>query len=162
MPRWIPAYIGLGSNLDSPARQLQETFAALDEIPKTKLISQSGLYRSAPFGGIEQPDFVNAAAALLTQLPAIELLQQLQAIERNKGRIRDEVRWGPRVLDLDLLLYSGEIIDEEALSIPHPGIGERNFVLLPLLEIAPQIRIPGLGPLASIEILSEPKIERIG
>lgn len=159
---WYPVYVGLGSNLSGPARQLENTFELLDAIPDTRLILRSSLYRSAPFGGIEQPDFVNAAAALLTQLPASVLLTELQGIESLRGRERGGVRWGPRVLDLDILLYSNQEIDEPDLTVPHPGIGERNFVLLPLAEIAPELTIPGLGRLASIDInLSEPRISRL-
>jgi len=161
--RWIPAYVGLGSNLHGPARQLEIAFELLGEIPATRLIRRSLLYRSVPFGGVEQPDFVNAAASLLTQLTAQELLLELQRIETERGRARGEARWGPRVLDLDLLVYSNQTIDEPGLSVPHPGIGERNFVLLPLGEIAPELSIPGLGRLSRLDAESiEPKISRIG
>jgi len=161
--RWIPAYVGLGSNLHGPARQLEIAFELLGEIRATRLIRRSLLYRSVPFGGVEQPDFVNAAASLLTQLTAQELLLELQRIETERGRDRGEVRWGPRVLDLDLLVYSNQTIDEPGLSVPHPGIGERNFVLLPLGEIAPEVSIPGLGRLSKLDAESiEPKISRIG
>ena len=137
-PHWYPAYVGLGSNLQMP------------------------LYRSAPFGGIEQPDFVNAAAALLTQLGPSELLDELQQIEARQGRERDDKRWGPRVLDLDLLVHAAAVIDEPGITIPHPGIGERNFVLLPLLEIAPELVIPGLGRAVAIPVnWDEPSISRI-
>ena len=159
---WYPVYVGLGSNLNGPVGQLEDGFGLLAEIPVTRLIQQSSLYRSAPFGGIEQPDFVNAVAALLTQLPAREMLLALQHIETQRGRERDEVRWGPRVLDLDLLVYANLIADETDLVIPHPGIEERNFVLLPLREIAPDLVIPGLGRVADVSIdLDEPKISRI-
>ena len=161
--RWIPAYVGLGSNLHGPARQLEIAFELLGEIRATRLIRRSLLYRSVPFGGVEQPDFVNAAASLLTQLTAQELLLELQRIETERGRARGEARWGPRVLDLDLLVYSNQTIDEPGLSVPHPGIGERNFVLLPLGEIAPEVSIPGLGRLSKLDAESiEPKISRIG
>ena len=160
---WFPAYIGLGSNLDGPAKQLENTFERLNEIPRTRLLQRSSLYRSAPFGGIEQPDFVNAVAALLTQLPADELLRELQRIETERGRERGDIQWGPRVLDLDLLVYSTQKIDAAELKVPHPGIGERNFVLLPLVEIAPNLSIPGLGRVASLDVSSsEPQITRIG
>lgn len=159
---WRPAYIGLGSNLDGPGKQVETCFELLGGIRDTRLIARSSLYRSAPFGGVEQPDFVNAAAALLTRLAARELLTELQAIERNRGRERDDVRWGPRVLDLDLLVYSWEVIAEPDLSVPHPGIAERNFVLLPLRELAPDLAIPGLGRVSNIAVNEqEPRIERI-
>jgi len=159
---WYPAYIGLGSNLARPAQQIEEAFGLLAEVPGTRLFSVSSLYRSAPFGGIEQPDFVNAVAAVLTQLAPVELLHQLQDLENRQGRERDETRWGPRVLDLDLLVYAGQTISEPGLFVPHPGIGERNFVLLPLEEIAPDLEVPGLGRVARIPVNSdEPSISRI-
>lgn len=159
---WYPVYVGLGSNLNGPAGQLEDAFGLLAEMPRTRLIGRSSLYRSAPFGGIEQPDFVNAVASLLTRLPAQQMLEELQRIEALRGRGRDEVRWGPRVLDLDLLVFGSLEIDESDLKIPHPGIAERNFVLLPLRELAPELVIPGLGRIATISVdLDEPKISRI-
>ena len=160
--RWRPAYIGLGSNLQGPARQVVSTLDALCDIPATRVFGQSSLYRSSPLGGIEQPDFVNAVAAVLTTLGPRELLDEMQAIERSCGRERGGQRWGPRVIDLDLLVYSGAVCREDGLTIPHPGIAERNFVLLPLREIAPDLLIPGLGRVASIPVNdAEPAIERI-
>lgn len=160
---WFPAYIGLGSNLNGPARQLESAFDRLAEIPKTRLLRQSSLYRSAPFGGVEQPNFVNAAAVLLTRLPAVDLLRELQRIEKQCGRKPGKVRWGPRVLDLDLLVYSDQRIDDPGLIVPHPGIAERNFVLLPLQEIAPGLSVPGLGLVKRIRAnLDEPEISCIG
>jgi len=159
---WYPAYIGLGSNLQKPVRQIEEALGLIAEIPETRLVSVSSLYRSAPYGGIEQPDFVNAVASILTQLAPLALLIQLQDVENRQGRERDETQWGPRVLDLDLLVYSGQAVSETGLSVPHPGIGERNFVLLPLEEIAPDLVIPGLGRVASIPVnMDEPSISRI-
>jgi len=160
--RWYPAYVGLGSNLQEPERQLEDAFELLAGILRTRLIKKSSLYRSAPFGGVEQPDFVNAAAALMTRLSAAELLIELQRIENERGRERGDVQWGPRVLDLDLLVYSNQKINDHDLIVPHPGIGERNFVLLPLGEIAPDLVIPGLGRVASIPVnTDEPSISRI-
>ena len=160
--RWWPAYIGLGSNLNHPARQIEAAFDALAQLPSSKLELRSGLYRSAPFGGVEQADFVNAAAALLTRLSAEELLAELKAIERVRGRDPGEVRWGPRVLDLDLLVYGRQKIDIPELTVPHPGIAERNFVLLPLNDLAPDLEIPGLGRVANLPVnTQEPRIERI-
>lgn len=159
---WRPAYVGLGSNLDSPGRQIEGAFELLQEIPDTRLIARSSIYRSAPFGGVEQPDFINAAAALLTRLTAQELLGKLQEIERTRGRERGGLRWGPRVLDLDLLVFSDLVIEEPDLSVPHPGIAERNFVLLPLRDLAPDLMIPALGRVASIHVNEqEPRITRI-
>jgi len=159
---WYPAYVGLGSNLKGPVRQLEIAFELLGAIPETRLVKRSSFYRSAPFGGVEQPDFVNAAASLLTQLSAESLLSELQRIENECGRDRGEVRWGPRILDLDLLVYSNQRINEADLTVPHAGIGERNFVLLPLLEIARDLWVPGLGHMSKLDIdLGEPKISRI-
>ncbi len=160
--RWSPAYIGVGSNLQSPARQVRAAIGQLAEVAKTRVVRSSSMYRSAPFGGIEQPDFVNAVAAVLTQLDPADLLAALHEIETAHGRERDDTRWGPRVLDLDLLVYSDRQVETSNLTIPHPGIGERNFVLLPLGEIAPDLVIPGLGRVASIPVnLDEPSISRI-
>lgn len=159
---WHPAYIGLGSNLHGPSGQVETAFDLLAALPQTRLIARSSLYRSAPFGGIEQPDFVNAVAALLTRLTARQLFEGLQKIERQRGRERDEARWGPRVLDLDLLVYSDDRILEPDLTVPHPGIAERNFVLLPLKEVAPGLTVPGIGRLTSVAVNSvEPQISRI-
>jgi 2-amino-4-hydroxy-6-hydroxymethyldihydropteridine diphosphokinase len=159
---WYPAYIGIGSNLQGPARQVEAAAGLLGEQSGIRVEATSSLYRSAAFGGIEQPDFVNAVAAVLTTFTAPELLTELKAIENRQGRDNDEVRWGPRVIDLDLLAYSGQKIDEPALTVPHPGIGERNFVLLPLGEVAPDLVIPGLGRVADIPVnMDEPSISRI-
>ena len=134
----------------------------LGELPDSRLVARSSLYRTAPFGGTEQPDFVNAVAALETQLDARALLEQLQHIEHRRGRERDGERWGARIIDLDLLVYDDEVIDEPDLIVPHPGIAERNFVLLPLREIAPELEIPGLGRLDNIAVNEkEPWISRI-
>jgi 2-amino-4-hydroxy-6-hydroxymethyldihydropteridine diphosphokinase len=162
MQHWLPAYVGLGSNLQGPAGQLENAFDMLAAVPQTRLIARSSLYRSAPFGGVEQPDFVNAAAALLTMLTAKQLLLELQQIEARRGRERGDIRWGPRVLDLDLLVYGNENIQDTDLVVPHPGIAERNFVLLPLCEVAPGLAIAGLGRIDRIPVnLAEPKISRI-
>ena len=148
---WVPAWIGLGSNLDDPAAQLRQAFDALATLPDTRLYCRSRLYRNPPMGPQDQPDFVNAVAGLLTRLPARELLDGLQLIEREAGRDRaNSKRWGPRPLDLDILCYGQLRIDEPGLELPHPGIAERNFVLLPLLELAPGLQIPGLAPLPSL------------
>ncbi len=137
----VRAYIGLGSNLRAPVRQVQRALCALRQIQKTVLVDYSSLYRSKPLGGISQPDFINAVAALDTRLKAHELLAELQSIERRQGREREGVRWGPRTLDLDLLLYGEEQIRTKALTVPHPGLLQRSFVLFPLLEIAPDLRL---------------------
>ena len=159
---WWPAYVGIGSNLDMPTQQIEQAIELLDEVPGSRLVTCSSLYRSAPFGGIEQPDFVNAVAAVLTTLDAREFLEALLDLEKRQGRERGETRWGPRVLDLDLLVYADAVLEEPGLTLPHPGIAERNFVLLPLREIAPELVIPGLGRVASIPVnMNEPSISRI-
>ena len=146
-----PVYIGLGSNLQEPQAQVTQAIAALDRIPGCSVAARSSLYRSAPFGPVEQADFVNAVVALQTTLSAEELLGVLQGIERGMGREPSE-RWGPRIIDLDILLYGDAMIDEPHLKVPHPGIAARNFVLLPLRQIAPDLTIPGVGRLANLEI----------
>lgn len=157
-----PAYIGLGSNLGEPITQVAEAVKRLGELPVSTVVAQSSLYRSSPFGPVEQPDFVNAVVMLETSLAATELLQRLQRIEKDLGRCRDSKRWGPRLIDLDLLILGDETVSHDGLTVPHPGIAERNFVLLPLREIAPQLIIPGLGPLADIVVNEQqPRIERL-
>lgn len=146
----VPAYIGLGANLGDPVQQLLTALAALERLPATRVMACSSLYRSRPMGEPGQPDFINAVAAVATRLAAQELLEQLQRIERAQGRIRGAERWGPRTLDLDLLVYGDETIDSPHLQVPHPGLGERDFVLCPLQEIAPQLVIPGLAPVAAL------------
>jgi 2-amino-4-hydroxy-6-hydroxymethyldihydropteridine diphosphokinase len=159
---WFPVYIGVGSNLETPERQVREVLDLLESIAGTRWVARSSLYRSAPFGGIEQPDFVNAAAAGLTTLQPADLLAALQDLEQQRGRERDGPRWGPRIVDLDLLVYAGRMLDERGLTVPHPGIASRNFVLLPLQEIAPELVIPGLGRVASLPVDTlEPMISRI-
>jgi 2-amino-4-hydroxy-6-hydroxymethyldihydropteridine diphosphokinase len=146
MKTWVPAGIGIGSNLDDPARQVRRALQSLDGLDRTRLLMASSLYRNPPMGPIDQPDYVNAVAIILTRLPAHDLLARLQNLEMQHGRTHDPaVRWGPRHLDLDILTFGIQEIDDAGLKIPHPGISERNFVLLPLLEIAPQLDIPGLG-----------------
>ncbi len=162
--RWWPAYVGIGSNLDSPRDQVERAIAALGAIENTRLVRTSPLYLSAPLDGSEQPDYVNAVSALLTCLDADSLFRSLKAIEKAQGRSRDGDRWGLRTLDLDLLVYSSASIDEKDLKVPHPGIRERNFVLLPLLDIAPHLRIPGQGSvtgLAAAIDTSNPRIEKL-
>ena len=149
-PAVIRAYVGLGSNLDDPQAQLRRALQALTEIPQTQLVSHSGLYRSAPLGGFDQPDYLNAVAALDTQLSAQALLAELQAIEQRQGRLRSAQRWQARTLDLDLLLYGDMQLQDAELTVPHPGLPERAFVLYPLQEIAPDLVIPGLGELSAL------------
>ncbi len=142
-------FIGLGSNLSDPLRQLQLARIALAQIPHTQLTGFSPLYRSAPVGPAGQGDYINAVAQLETHLPPESLLDALQAIENQQGRERGE-RWGPRTLDLDLLLYGDQVIDTPRLQVPHPQIAQRNFVLVPLLALAPEMRLPSGPSLASL------------
>jgi 2-amino-4-hydroxy-6-hydroxymethyldihydropteridine diphosphokinase len=143
--RWVPAYVALGSNLDCPHEQVERAMAALEGLPDARLVLRSSLYRTRPFGPVEQPDFVNAAAGLLTRLEPAELLAQLKALEAQLGRERPVVRWGPRRIDLDLLVHGGARIVGPDLEVPHPGIAERAFVLVPLAEFAPDLVVPGRG-----------------
>jgi 2-amino-4-hydroxy-6-hydroxymethyldihydropteridine diphosphokinase len=143
-PAWCPAYVALGSNLNQPRERVIEAFGRLAELRATRIESRSRLYITRPMGPQDQPDFVNAAAGLLTQLAPCDLLDALLDIERAMGRNRQE-RWGPRIIDLDLLWVIGSVIDEPGLTLPHPGVSERNFVLYPLCDIAPTLVIPGHG-----------------
>ncbi len=149
--RWLPAYVGVGSNLDEPARQVERAFAALAKLPSTRLVLRSPSYRTPPFGEVVQPPFVNAAAGLLTRLAPEEFLDALRAVEHELGRSPPRERWGPRVIDLDLLVFGRETRATESLKLPHPGIAERDFVLYPLADIAPDLEVPGLGRVASLK-----------
>ena len=142
------AYIGLGSNLNDPVAQILRALDSLHGLPRTRVVSHSRLYRNPPLGPQDQPDYVNAVAAVSTGLEAAELLSAVQSIERAQGRTRDAGRWGPRTLDLDILVYADAQIDQDGLRVPHAGIAERSFVLVPLAEIAPDLHVPGLGPVA--------------
>jgi len=138
------AFIGLGSNLEDPRSQLQRAFAELDGLPDTRLTARSSLYRSAPLGYPDQPEFVNAVARIATALTPQALLQGLLQIEHRHGRERT-FRNAPRTLDLDVLLYDDKQLHEHGLTLPHPQMHLRAFVLQPLLEIAPNVDIPGIG-----------------
>ncbi|WP_242104290.1 2-amino-4-hydroxy-6-hydroxymethyldihydropteridine diphosphokinase [Lysobacter sp. M2-1] len=142
----VIAFVGLGANLGDAPATVREAMRALDVLPQTRLLRASRLYRSRAWGVETQPDFINAVAMLESRLPARSLLDELLAIERAHGRERAaEVRWGPRTLDLDLLLHGDSIIDEPGLRVPHPHLHERAFALLPLVEVAPDAVIPGRG-----------------
>lgn len=142
---WTPAYVALGSNLDTPRSQVLNGFTQLARLDGTRLLARSSLYSSTPLGPQEQPDFVNAVAGLITTMPARQLLSELKDLERIIGREQPIVRWGPRRIDFDLLVYGDAQVNETDLVIPHPGIPQRNFVLYPLCDIAPELVIPGLG-----------------
>ena len=150
MNPWRPAYVGLGSNLGQPAAQLREAIDRLAGLPDTRLIATSRLWASPPLGPPGQPDYVNAVAGLLTRREPRDLLGELQAIEQAMGRSRPPVRWGPRLIDLDLLAFGNETLDEPGLTVPHPGLHQRDFVLYPLAEIAPQLWIPGKGRVSTL------------
>ena len=151
------AYIALGSNLEQPQRQLQAGFDALARLPDTQLMAKSSLYRSAPVGYANQPDFVNAVAAIRTAMEPRALLDALLAIEREHGRVR-EFPNAPRTLDLDIALYGERVILDPGLTVPHPRMHQRAFVMVPLAEIAPDARVPGHGRvrdlLAGVDIQS--------
>lgn len=136
------AYIGIGSNLSTPIKQIQEACAALKTIPQCIWKTVSSCYASKPMGPQDQPDYANAVALLETQLSCRDLLLQLQQIEQQQGRVRKAERWGPRTLDLDIILYGDVQISEPDLVVPHYGCKEREFVIYPLAEISPDIVFP--------------------
>lgn len=144
MAEIVTACVALGSNLDDPRGQVERGFTALAMLPHTTLSARSRLYRTKPWGVADQPDFVNAAARLETVLAPRVLLDELLAIEVGAGRVRS-VRNGPRILDLDLLLYGERVINEPDFVVPHPRLHERAFVLLPLADVAPDLEVPGHG-----------------
>ena len=141
------AFVGLGSNLSDPCNQVLRAMQALKGLPLTRMLARSSLYRSAPLGYLQQPDFINAVTQLETSLAPRALLDALLVLEYERGRTRD-VHNGPRILDLDLLLYDDLQHHEHGLTIPHPQMHQRAFVLRPLLEIAPDCVIPGIGSAA--------------
>lgn len=147
----IRAFIGLGSNLNDPQRQIETAVRALGELPRSTLLAVSPLYQSLPWGDPNQDDFINAVAMLDTELAALPLLASLLEIERQQGRDRSAARRnGPRTLDLDLLLYGDQTFDQPQLQLPHPRMHERAFVLLPLADVAPDLLIPGVGVVRSL------------
>ncbi|MEE6075329.1 2-amino-4-hydroxy-6-hydroxymethyldihydropteridine diphosphokinase [Avibacterium paragallinarum] len=134
-------YIALGSNLATPVQQLENALQALQQLPHSQLVAVSHFYQSKPLGPQDQPDYVNAVACLATVLAPLDLLDQLQRIEQEQGRVRLR-RWGERTLDLDILLYGDEIIQSERLTVPHYDMQHREFVIVPLYEIAPNLTLP--------------------
>ncbi|MCW8955628.1 MAG: 2-amino-4-hydroxy-6-hydroxymethyldihydropteridine diphosphokinase [Gammaproteobacteria bacterium] len=146
-------FIGMGSNLDQPRQQLSRALMALQQLPQTRLLADSGIFQSKAMTLADdpepQPDYLNAVVKLDTQLQPYELLDRLQAIESAQGRQREK-RWGARTLDLDILLYENIELHEPRLSLPHPGMAERDFVLYPLFKIAPTLEIPGRGALTML------------
>ena len=150
---WQPVYIGVGSNIENPRAQVQKAVDGLRALAPAdfRVVVVSPLYGTQPFGPVAQPDFVNGVIGAVTQLDAKTLLNRLQAIEAALGRPAQREKWGPRVIDLDVLLYGREQRQEPGLTLPHPGIVERNFVLYPLADIAPDLDVPGLGRVAELK-----------
>lgn len=158
MPRG-DIYIGLGSNLDGPAEQVRSAVRELGQLAQVRLCASSGLYRSPPMGGLDQPDYVNAVVQVETDLKPEQLLHELQVIERQHGREEQRERWTSRTLDLDLLLWGQERFDSKALTLPHPGLHERAFVLAPLQELDADLEVPGRGTVS--KLLRECKYSRV-
>lgn len=154
------AYIGLGSNLDTPRDQIERALNALAGLPISECVAHSSLYASTPVGPQDQPDFVNAVAAVHTRLSPLALLDQLQALEQRHRRIRSR-RWGPRTLDLDLLWYRDMKVDSPRLILPHPEMLHRRFVLEPLAEIAPSLRLDGQPIRAYLPRLADQALSRL-
>jgi 2-amino-4-hydroxy-6-hydroxymethyldihydropteridine diphosphokinase len=147
---WRPAYVAIGSNLKSPRDRVLEAMTHIAALSEVRSLMGSRLYLSAPMGPQDQPDFVNAAAGFLTKLSPRELLSELLNIEQVMGRNRQE-RWGPRVIDLDLIWMVDAAVAEPGLTVPHPGVSIRNFVLYPLADIAPTIKIPEIGTVLDLK-----------
>lgn len=146
----VTAYIGLGSNLANPVAQIKSARVVITSIAGIQELAFSSLYHSSPMGPQNQPDYVNAVMCITTDLLPMDLLHCLQAIENDHGRVRKGERWGARTLDLDILIYGDQEINLPDLTIPHKGLDERSFVLYPLFEIAPQLVVPGKGPIAGL------------
>jgi 2-amino-4-hydroxy-6-hydroxymethyldihydropteridine diphosphokinase len=147
---WTPAYVAIGSNLDDPVFQVRSSFDLLGGLPLTRVICKSRLYRTRPLGSHAQPDFINSMAGILTQLSARDLLRELKALESSIGREQPIVRWGPRRIDFDISVFGDQVITEEDLTVPHPGVPQRNFVLYPFADIAPTLLIPRLGRVSEL------------
>ncbi|EOC1342163.1 2-amino-4-hydroxy-6-hydroxymethyldihydropteridine diphosphokinase [Cronobacter dublinensis] len=144
------AYIALGSNLAEPLSQVNDALAALAQIPHSRIVATSPFYRTPPLGPQDQPDYLNAAVALETTLTAEALLDNTQRIELQQGRVRKAERWGPRTLDIDIMLFGDEMINTERLTVPHYDMKNRAFMLLPLAQIAPALRFPDGEHLADV------------
>lgn len=147
----VRAFVGMGGNIGDVANTLMEAIWALEALPQTSVRSQSDLYRSPPWGRTDQAEFINAVVELQTRLAPSILLDSLIEIEERFGRVRNlDERWGPRTLDLDLLVYGDQTIQTPGLCIPHPHLHERGFVLVPLAQIAPNLDVPGQGRVADL------------
>ncbi|TCP97632.1 2-amino-4-hydroxy-6-hydroxymethyldihydropteridine diphosphokinase [Cricetibacter osteomyelitidis] len=145
----VTAYIALGSNLNTPIEQLKSALTAIAQLPQTELTAVSSFYQSKPLGPQDQPDYTNAVAGIRTELAPLDLLEALQQIENRQGRVRLR-RWGERTLDLDILLYANEIIQSERLTVPHYDMQNREFVIVPLYEIAPNLVLPNGKSMANL------------
>ena len=145
-------YIGIGSNLSSPVKQVKTAIANLTILPETMILNQSSFYESQPVGPQDQPDYINAVVTLETALSPEALLKALQALEESQGRERLGIRWGARIIDLDILLYGNKVIQTKTLSIPHPQLKIREFVLYPLAEIAKDLILPTGEPVSTLRV----------
>jgi 2-amino-4-hydroxy-6-hydroxymethyldihydropteridine diphosphokinase len=148
--RWYPAYVGIGSNLDDPPRQVKAALSALGAAPFVHSLRTSRCYGSRALGDVPQPDYCNAVCAFLATLAPEALLAELRALELRLGRAPARERWASRPIDLDLLCYGSETRDTPTLQLPHQGIAHRNFVLYPLAELAPDLVVPGVGRVSSL------------
>ena len=155
------AFIGLGSNLEGPRKQINTALSSLEDLREVEVLKISSFYQSKPLFGMTGPDYLNVVCKIETRLGALDLLSKCQLIENNQHRIR-EIRWGSRTIDLDILLYGDEVISTQELNVPHPEMIKRNFVLLPLFEIEPKLELPFFGKLnelvAQVETSSITKI----
>ncbi|MCU7558376.1 2-amino-4-hydroxy-6-hydroxymethyldihydropteridine diphosphokinase [Macrococcus capreoli] len=151
------AYISFGSNMGDRARQITDALAMLNEVRETKVTQVSALYETAPVGGVVQDDFLNGVVEVSTYLSALELLDEIQAIELKLNRVR-KIHWGPRTIDLDIVLFGSQVIDSERLKVPHPYMHERSFVLIPLNEIAPYAIHPILNQKVSELVTLDPDV----
>ena len=158
-PNPTGVYVGLGANLGDPERQLRAAMDALDALPHVRIARASSLYRSAPWGRVDQPEFINAVVELGTTLAPAALVEALLGLERAAGRERGAERWAPRTIDLDLLLHGAHVMDEPSCRVPHPHIAERAFVLVPLAELAPDVLVPGRGLVRDL-LAALPEAER--
>ena len=153
---WVDVYIGLGANLADPVGQLQRAVAALAALPQCQLTAVSSFYGSKPMGPQDQPNYLNAVVQLSTNLAPLALLDELQRFEQESGRVRLR-HWGERTLDLDLLIYAEEKIQHERLTVPHVGVMERDFVLIPLLDLDPNLHIDGIA-LKQLPVVQQPTL----
>ena len=162
-PSGVVVWIGLGSNMGQAADQVEQAIAALTDAPGLELTARSSLYRTAPVGNMDQPDFINAVVRASCRIGCYVLLEALQEIEKRFGRTRDGERFGPRSLDLDLLMYADQTVSSPQLELPHPRMHERLFVLEPLTEIEGDITVPGRGRLSVLrQACLDQRVQRLG